>query len=346
MKIKNGFAKKFPMGTLLAVLLILISWSLLMALGGENPFKAIYYLFSGAFKNTDKIFSVCNLLFILILTAFAYGIPAWTGMYNIGGDGQLVFGGFCAAIVPLFFNSGITILNIATALIIALLAGGLWALWPALIRVKYGINEIVTTLLSNYIIINFTEYMVNYPFRSVESSFARTEYIPDNFRIPDIGNSSLSVTLVIALGLLLCVEFFRRHTIFGYQYRVTGSNLLFAQQGGVNVKKVQISSMFIGGAFAGLAGGLLVLATNYAFSTGFSPGYGYTGLLVSLIAADLPIVILVISTLFASLQIGAINLKVFTNIPSEITGVLQSIMVFFIAARKALNFNLKRRRDK
>lgn len=324
-------------GTLITVLLLLFSWGIFMMIPNENPINAFRELFIGAFGRVDRLYSIGNLLFIMAFTALAYSIPSWTGIFNIGGDGQLVLGGFFAALVPLFVDTNISFVNITLSLAAAALAGGLWALWPAILKVKFEINEIVTTLLSNYIIIYFTEYLVNYPFRSKNATLlARMEYIPDSFKMPVIGDTPLSYSLVIVLVFLAAVEIFRRFMVRGYQFRVTGKNTLFARQGGINVNAMKLWSMFVGGAFAGLAGGIVVLAMNNTFTSGFSADYGYTGLLIALIAQELPALILVISIAFASLQIGAINMQVFTNIPPEITGVLQSIMVFCVAANKTI----------
>lgn len=325
-------------GTILVVILIFISWSIFILLCGENPFSALYYIVAGAFKSADKVYSVINKLFLFFFTALAFCIPAWTGMFNVGADGQLILGGFCSAALPLFFCTGFGPVDITASLLIAMIAGGLWALWPALLRVYFEISEVVTTLLGNYIVVYFTEYMINFPLRSKGSSVPRTDYIPDSFHFPKIGSGSLSATVIIVFIMLVAVELFRRRSVSGYEYKVTGQNPFLARQGGVNINEVRIKSMVVGGMLSGLAGGLLVLSLNYTFMTGFSADYGMTGMLVGLIAGNLPAAILAITGIFAILQVGAINMQIFTNIPSEITGVLQSIMVFFIAARGSINF--------
>jgi len=334
---RTNIAKSY-FGTVLVVVLILVSWSIFILLCGENPLSALYYIVAGAFKSIDKMYSVINKLFLFFFTALAFSIPSWTGMFNVGADGQLILGGFCAAALPLFFCTGFSPVDITASLFIAMIAGGLWALWPALLRVHFEISEIVTTLLGNYIVVYFTEYMVNFPLKSKGASVPRTDYIPDSFQFPKIGSGSLSATIIIVLIILVAVELFRRRSVSGYEYQVTGQNLFLARQGGVNINAVRIKSMVIGGMLSGLAGGLLVLSLNYTFMVGFSSDYGMTGMLVALIAGDLPVAALVITGIFAVLQVGAINMQIFTNIPSEITGVLQSIMVFFIAARGSIKF--------
>jgi len=331
----------FSYGWVITVFLILLSWSIFILCGGQNPLKAFSYMVSGVFGSSDGFFSMLNKLFIFILAALAYCIPAWTGMWNIGGDGQLMLGGFISALIPLYFHTEFPFVNIMVTLLFAALLGGLWALWPALLRVHFGVDEVVTTLMSNYIVDYFTDYMINIPYRVKGSSFPRMEYVPKNFQIPNIIYSKLSLTFIIALIFIVAAEIFRKYFISGYDYRITGSNQFFARQGGIDVNAVRVKSMFIGGMLAGLAGGLLVLSVNYTFMFNFSNGYGFTGLLIALISGNMPLLVFGISMIFVSLQVGAINMHLFTTIPAEITGVLQSIMVFFIAARKSLDFRIR-----
>ena len=341
MKTNKWIQHNFPRGWIVTIFLILLSWSIFILCDGQNPLTAFFYMVSGVFGGSDGFFSMLNKLFIYVLAALAYCIPAWTGMWNIGGEGQLILGGFISALIPLYFHTEFLFVNILVTLLFAAIIGGLWALWPALLRVHFGVNEVVTTLMSNYIVGYFTDYMINVPYRMKGSSFPRMEYVPENFQIPNFVNNSLSLTFIIALAFIVAAEIFRKYLIRGYDYRITGNNQFFARQGGINVNAVQVRSMFIGGMLAGLAGGLLVLSINYTFMLNFSNDYGFTGLLIALISGNMPLLVFGISTVFVSLQVGAINMHLFTSIPAEITGVLQSIMVFFIAARKSLDFGIR-----
>lgn len=329
-------------GLLIAICLVLLSWAALIALCGENPLNTVGYIIQGAFSDVTKTASLINKVFLFFFTALAFSIPGWTGMNNVGADGQLVLGGFCAALLPQFLNTGITALNVVLSLLVAAIAGGLWAAWPAFLKVRYNINEIVTSLLSTYIVVYFTEYMVAFPLRMEGSSISRMDYIPDNFKMPNLGGSPISYSVLLVVIALIAIEFFRKKTIEGYRYRMTGQNLIFAKQGGINVNAVRFKAMTIGGMLAGLCGGLLALGLTYTYQVGFSADYGMIGMLVALIAGLEPTVICVISILFCTLQIGAVNMQIFTSIPSEITGVLQSLMVFFIAARASLNIGKRR----
>lgn len=339
MKNKITLKRFIPSGWLLTVLLMLAGWSIIILFGRENPFKVFFYIGQGFMGSKDSLFSTFNKLFIYVLTALAASIPAWSGMWNVGGEGQLILGGFMAACFAAVVNTDIPILNILLVLAFSAACGGIWALWPAWFKVRWGVNEVVTTLMSNYLIDLFTTYMVNFPLRAKESTWPRMAYIPENFEMNSIGG--LSHTFFLSIIIVILMEFIRRNWILGYEYQLTGKNSVFAKQGGIQVNRVKVWSMFLGGAFAGLAGGLLVLTLNKTFIAGFSPGYGNVGLLISLIGGSMPLAILGIAFSFSALQVGSLNMQLYTKIPPEITGVLQSIMVFFIAARKSLQFKNK-----
>jgi simple sugar transport system permease protein len=329
-----------PLNQLLLILLILGSWSIIILLSGENPLHVFYYIAKGFMGSYENLYSTLNKMFIFILTALAFSIPAWSGMWNIGGEGQLLLGGFASAWLALYIQTDILIINILLVLCFSAFVGGLWALWPAILKTKLDVHEVVTTLMSNYIVVFLTTYLVNFPYRAPESTWPRMKYISDKFVISKIGGSNLSFTFIIALVILVVIEIVRRKFIIGYECRMVGKNKDFCEQGGVATNRIKVGSMVTGGALAGLAGGMLVMGLNYTFMDSFSPGFGYSGLLIALISGNMPFIILIISFIFSALQVGAVTMNLFTNIPAEITGVLQSIMVFFIAARKSFRFNL------
>ncbi|NLY19611.1 MAG: ABC transporter permease, partial [Clostridiaceae bacterium] len=326
MKNRIALQKLMPSGWFLTMLLIIAGWSLIILFGRENPFSVFFYIGQGFLGSTYSLFSTFNKLFIYVLAALAASIPAWAGMWNVGGEGQLVLGGFMAACFATSVNTGTQVLNILLVLMFAALCGGLWALWPAWFKVRWGVNEVVTTLMGNYLIDLFTMYMVNFPLREKGSTWPRMAYIPKNYELKTIGNLDLSYTFLISVVVVAVMEIIRRYSIVGYEFQLTGKNSVFSKQGGVRIDRIKVWSMFIGGAFAGLAGGLLVLGLNTTFIAGFSPGYGNVGLLISLIGGNMPLAILGIAFSFSALQVGSLNMQIYTKIPPEITGVLQSIM--------------------
>lgn len=339
---KKKILSYIPGGWILFIILILFSWSIIISLSGENPFTVFYYLLEGSVGSYNTLFSTLDKMVVLVLTALAVSIPGWAGIWNIGGEGQLLLGAFAAAWLGISLDTHFAFLNIIITLSFSAIAGALWAYWPALLKVYLRVDEVVTTLMGNYIVSFFTSYLVNFPFRDPSSTWPRTKYIPTDFVIPYINHSQISYTFLISIIVLVYIEVVRKRYISGYEYNIVGKSEMFARQGGINVDKIKITSMLIGGALAGLAGGLLVLGATHKFMDGFSPGYGYTGLLIALISGNMPIPILGIAFVFGALQVGSINMQLFTNVPAEISGVFQSILVFFVAAQRILLLKIRK----
>lgn len=330
-------------GTVEAVILILLSWSVLFFLCGENPVQVVGYIMSGSFKDMGAVASVLNKIFLFFLLAIAYAIPDQAGLANVGIDGQFIAGGFFAALLPQFVNTGNLMINVGLSVLVAMFFGSIWAFWPALLKVKYGINEVVTTLLGNYIIIELTEYMVAYPLRMKGSSISRMDFVPENFELPMLFSSKFSSSLIFVAIVLAAAVWYNKRTVKGFEARMVGKNLLFARQAGINTDVVSMRAMMVGGAIAGLAGAIQALYVNHTFQSGFTNDYGMKGMLVALVAMSNPVGCLVIAVLFGILQVGAISMQLSTDIPSEIAAVLQAIMIFFVAAKGALVIKVRRR---
>lgn len=319
----------------LLVLCILSVWALIIRFGGESPFNGFRYIIEGSLGNHYQFLSTLNKMVPLILAAAAVAVPAWTGMWNIGGEGQLLLGAFGAALVGFSIDFGVNLVNIVAALVVSSIFGMAWAAWPAFFKIKLRMDEVVTTLMGNYIAAQLIAYLINKPFRDPRSPLAQTPYIKSSFVIPYLfEGSQFSATFFVVIGMALVLFIFRKKFITGYEFDITGSNPVFAGLSGIRVKKTKLLSMLIGGALAGLAGGLLVLGMTQRVMQSFSPGYGFTGLLICLLAFNDPLLIVGIAFLFSALQTGSVNLQLFTSVPAEISGVLQAVMVLFVAAFK------------
>lgn len=328
----NTLVKQSSLWTVF-IIIVLSVWAIIIALSGENPLSGFSYILEGSLGDMGYFLSTLNKMVPIMLTALAVAIPAWAGVWNIGGEGQLLLGGFGAALIGFSLNLGSPFLNIALALIVSAFAGLIWAIWPAFLKVRLNIDEVVTTLMGNYISLYFVTYLINYPFRDHASPMAQTKYIESSFRIPYMfSGSQFSYTFFIALGIVLLFYLIMKKFKFGYEINMTGSNSRFADLNGIKTNKIKLISMMLGGAAAGIAGGLLVLGMNHRMMQSFSPGFGFTGLLICLLAANNPISIIFIAFVFAMLQTGSVNLELFSDVPAEINGLLQAVMVLFVSA--------------
>jgi simple sugar transport system permease protein len=328
----GGYAKKIGL-TVLFVGLIVVVWAAVLFLAGANPVLSFVYIFKGALVGTSNLFSTLDLMVPMMLLALAVAIPGWAGVWNIGGEGQFLLGALAAAWVGISIDLGNPFLDVFLALFAAMVAGLVWSSWAGYLKVKLQINEIVTTLMANYIATLLVSYLVNYPLKEAGSSWAQTAYIKRPFQLHHlVGGSQFSLTFFISTGIVLVFFLLEKRTRLGYELTMIGSNERLSYLGGISIAAKRMVAMLLGGAVAGLAGGLVVLGNTYRMKEGISPGYGFTGLLVCLLADNDPILIILVSFLFAVLQSGSLNLQLFSDIPVEISGVLQVVLILFVAA--------------
>lgn len=318
---------------LLFVTAILGVWALVLLVGGTSPIIGFNYLISGSVIGLHKLLPTLHRMVPLVLAALAVAVPGWTSTWNVGGEGQLVLGGVTAAVLGFSINSGFAPLNITIALVGAIFAGLLWALWPAILKASLGVNEVVTTLLASYIATSFVSFLISNPIKSQGSSIAETPYINETFRLPRLFSfSRFSPAFFITIFVAVILLYFRNKFKYGYEMVMTGSNEKFARLGGINVDKIRIVSMGLGGALAGLGGGLVVLGSTHRFMSGFSPEYGFTGLLICLLGRNNPLGIILIAFLFSALKTGSTNLELFSSVPAEVSGLMQVVLVLFASA--------------
>jgi len=284
-------------------------------------------------RSTRACFSVRS----VVIIALAAAIPFKTGIWNIGGDGQLLIGAFASALVGIYVTGLPAFLHSTLAVLAGILAGAIWAAIPGIIRLKYNANEIVTTIMMNYIATLFTGYMVNYPFHSPGSSNAETLNILDTAVLPRlVPMSNLSTGLYITIAVFILIYFIDKKTSWGYEWRVIGSNEEFSKYGGVNNKMMQFLAICMGGGFAGLAGSILVLGNYHKFIAGLGGGVGFTGVLITIIAANSPIIILMIAVIFAILQNSIIGMQSKIGIAVEFSDIIQSVIILMVITRAKL----------
>ena len=181
-------------------------------------------------------------------------------------------------------------LHLPLAILAGMLGGALWAAIPAILRLRFRANEIVTTIMMNYLATVFTSYLVNYPFRAPHSSNAETVLMPANITLLTmVPLSNLTTGLFLAILAFGIIYFLDKVSVWGYEWRILGANEEFGRYGGVKDQRMRFLSMCIGGALAGLAGSILVLGVFHKFILGISGNYGMNGVLIALIASNSPI---------------------------------------------------------
>jgi simple sugar transport system permease protein len=321
-------------GSVVAALLVC---ALFIVMAGANPLQAYWAMFAGAFGSTKGIIAVLIRATPLLLTGLGTTVAFRSAQWNIGGEGQIYLGALGATLVGLAFTDLPIWVHLPLAILGSFIAGGLWALIPALLKALRGVNEIITTLMFSYIAIFLIQYLVDGPLQGPSAFMPQTAVIAESAWYPLLippyrlhGGFILALVMVVAVYILLW------RTSIGYALRAVGHNALAARYGGISVVKNVVLVMVISGGLSGLAGANEVLGFHYRLLEGISPGYGFTGIIVALLGRLNPIGLVASSLLFSGLIIGANSMQQVVGIPSAIAGIIQGVVVLFVLGTELL----------
>lgn len=318
-----------------ALLLGVVMAVLLIAITGVSPLRSLGVLISGGFGFSGKVWPIFMTLGSstpLILTGLAAMLCFKVGVFCIAQEGQYVFG----AIVAAWFGASLKlppVIAVPFIMLASMAAGGLYGVIPAVLKVKLGVNEIISSIMLNNISTLVLEYMVAFPLRADAGQKAQSEVISKGYWLPQfIYGSRWGVSFLIAIALIVFFYFYIYKTRWGYEMRMVGENRRFADYGGIKSGNVIIRSLVISGAIAGLAGCMEVLGNYHRIMTGFSSGLGFDGLSVAMLGMSNPIGVVIVSFLLAGIRQGAqLGLQLSLQIPRELGGVLIAMVIFFVA---------------
>jgi simple sugar transport system permease protein len=265
---------------------------------------------------------------IALGTSVAFRVQLW----NIGGEGQFYMGAFGATAIELIGGPAgwPTIVLLPLMLIAAFAAGALWALAPAWLRAWHGVNEIITTLMLNYVAILWVNYLVYGPWKDPQGhNFPFSPRFPDNATFARIGDGQLHTGLVVPLLATLVLLVGLARTRWGYELRVVGENAEAARYAGISVRGVMLSAMLVSGGMAGVAGMVQVAGIIHLLNGQLSSNYGYTAIIIAWLARLHPVAIVVVSVLFGALVNGGYAVSQ-EGIPQALGAVLQGMILFFV----------------
>ncbi len=312
--------------------------AVLFALLGVDPLEAYRVMGAGAFGSAFRFSEVVLRSIPLILTGLAVALAATMLLWNIGCEGQLVWGGIGAAGTALFLAPHLPEALVLPAVAAAgAAAGALWAMVPALLRTRAAVNEILSSLLLNYVAIIVMEHLYFGPWRNPEGyGFPGTAQIPEAARLPHLWGTRVHPGLFAALALALALFWLLRHTPWGYRVRVTGQNPRAARYAGFRLEGRIVAVMAMSGALAGLAGMAEVSAVHYRLQQGLAVGYGYDGIIVAWLARLNPLAVPPAALFLAALIVGGEQLQTVLHLPSSISTVLEAVLLFALLSSEAL----------
>ncbi len=335
---KLPYSKGLNKGTvvsLLAVVLGLLGGAVLMLVTGNNPFEGYAYLFQGGLMSIERIGNTLATATPLILTGLSVAFAFKTGLFNIGAAGQMLFGGFCATAVGLTLQLPKPAL-LTVMLIAAILGGALWALIPGILKARFNVHEVVSTIMMNWIAYWTVYYAVPAYFKG---EFLETESrsIPEaaSLRVGWLssifGGSYINLGLFIAIIAVAVIAFILNRTVMGYELKAVGFNRHGAEYAGISVNRSIILSMMIAGGLAGLGGAAHYMGNAFNIQIGVLPSQGFDAIAVSLLGANSPLGVLGAAIFFGILYSGRGYMNAMTNIPPEIADTIIATIIYFAA---------------
>jgi len=310
---------------------------------GFDPLGVYKLMVQEAFGGDRRIAATLTAATPLLLTGLAAAIAFRAGIFNVGAEGCFYLGGLVAAVVGAAVPAWSSAPAILVALGAAVLAGGLWLLGPGVLRASLGVDEVVTTLMLNFIAIGLTGWLVNGPLLARGSANSATPLIAANAELPRLmPPTTLNLGFVISLALVIAYGACSRFAVSGFRSKLVGMNPRFSRAVGIEPGRIFLAMMIVSGAIGGLAGGIHALGLVHRFVGGFSPGYGFTGIAIALLARNTALGLIVASILFGALSSAGANIQLFSDVPIEIVEILQGAVMIFAVAN--LGVFWKRRR--
>ncbi len=337
---------------LLSLLIALAVGAIVIIIIGENPLSFYKVLFGSALGRVtgwgNVIYNATGLIFTGLAVAFAFRC----GLFNIGGEGQMMIGTFLATWVGFTFTNLPSVLHIPLCILMAMVGGALWASLPGFLKARFGVHEVINTIMLNWISLSLTFYLVlRYKAPATEAmkkagvkqmiprtaDIIRTAWLP---RLHDVlaplgidfpANNPANASILIAIVAILLTYYLLWKTKWGYEIRAVGYNPSAAEYSGISVTKNIILAMAISGAFAGLVVTNQVMGFRHHWRQELFTGLGFGGIGVALLGKCHPFGIVLSALLFATLNYGALAVDVFfPKVPRELVMVLEALIIILV----------------
>ncbi|MBQ6595865.1 MAG: ABC transporter permease [Clostridia bacterium] len=321
----------------ISVFLALLVGAGIMLATGHDPLAGYAAIVSGAVGSRSAIGSTLAKTATLCLTGLATAVGAQAGIFNVGGEGQLYFGAIASALVGAALTGASAFIAVPLCLLAAVAAGGLWAWIPGWLKVKLKVNEVITTIMMNSIAIYFCKFLSSGPFKTAERGHAKgTAKIASEFLFSKLISPNLTTSIFLSAGIALFVWYLMKRSVTGYEMKLTGENPRFARYMGIRSDRLMLLGMVISGAICGLVGMFEVFGLHKRFIDTVSNEFYYDGMLVAMIMRYNPTGIILMSFFFGAMKIGGTGMEKI-GIPSETILVVQSIIIFFMAAEHGIS---------
>ena len=328
----NGIAWRMAIAPFIAVLASLAICSILIAWAGASIPQAYTLLIKGAAGSAFTLNETLTRSIPLILTGLAAAVAFRAKFFNIGGEGQL----YAGALAATYFGTGLlpwpAILLVPSLIFFGAIAGGLLLLVPVLLKTRFQVDEVVTTLLLNFVVLLFVSYLIEGPWRDpMAMGWPQAAPITDDGLLPRLfGKGRLHGGLILAIAAAIAVWFLIRFTRQGFAIRATGHSPRAARFLGFPVNRTIIVTAMLSGGLAGMAGVSEVAGLKGYLTLDLSPGFGYTGIAVAMLAQLHPLAVIPSAIFLSGIYVGADSMSRAVNIPAYIADVIVGVSVLAI----------------
>jgi simple sugar transport system permease protein len=271
----------------------------------------------------------------LVFTGLAVALGFRAGLFNIGGEGQVIAGGLAAGFVGFSVHGLTGFVELPLALLAGFLVGMLWGFIPGLLKARTGAHEVITTIMLNYVAIYLTYYFLNTTlFQRPGRTDPISKVVDSAAMLPSLAALNLRVHAgaLLAVAVAVAVYFLLWRTTLGFEFRAVGANPDASRAAGIGVGRVIVVAMSLSGGLAGLAGANIILGVQYSVTPGFSSGLGFDGITVALLGRGNPVGVVAAALLFGGLRAGAVQMQAATSTPVDIVQVIEALVIMFVAA--------------
>jgi len=335
-----------PVFTILAALTV--SGVALFALG-VNPIAAYEIMFLQTLTTEFGLTETVAKAVPLIFAGLAVYVPLKAQLWNIGAEGQLFIGAIAGTWIGL--NVSLPMVALLPLMFVgAGIAGALWVAIPAVLRAKWGINEIITTLLFTFIAADVKNYVVRGPMQAPGANFPQTAQLPVAAQLPDIPGIGFPVGIFLAIVFVALTYVLVNHTRLGFEITFIGANDRAAEQAGMSKYKIYLFVLMAGGAFAGFAGISEISGVQSRLRAFFAPGYGFTAIPIALLGRNGAFQVLLAAIFFAVIFVGGSSIETLLSVTAAIVDIIQALIILFLLTAEffkqySVDLSLNRDRD-
>ncbi len=318
--------------SVLAIVMAFVIGGIFLEANGKDALHAYRILFERGLINRDGLTETFKKMAPMLIVSAGLLISLRTSVWNIGIDGQFMVGALLAGVAGAAVADSVpNPLMWVVAALAGIIGGMLWAVIPALLMVKFSLNEIITTLMMNYVAVNVCAWLVKGPFKNPDVVAPQTRQIPLADRLPFITGTEVHIGLIVGLLCVIVVAILFRSTVYGFCLDVVGRNRKAAIHAGLPVGRLAASALILSGAFAGLAGANDVLGIQGLFKANWNPGYGFTAFALVYLARLNSLLLIPFAFFFSFLLVGGDSMPRRADVPTYFVEMLEGLMLICFA---------------